>query len=37
VDRWSRLAREAAGQYGSLNRNPDLLVKVLASSFGDGV
>lgn len=37
VDRWSRLAREAAVQYGSLNRNPDLLVKVLASSFGDGV
>ncbi|MHB9151139.1 MAG: hypothetical protein ACYC2S_00670 [Spirochaetales bacterium] len=37
VDRWSRLAREAAVQYGSLNRNPDLLVKVLATSFGDGI
>ncbi|MFA5851293.1 MAG: DNA polymerase III [Spirochaetales bacterium] len=37
VDRWSRLAREAAVQYGSLNRNPDLLVKVLATSFGDSI
>lgn len=37
VDRWSRLAREAAVQYGSLNRNPDLLIKVLATSFGDGI
>ncbi len=37
VDRWSRLAREASVQYGSLNRNPDLLIKVLATSFGDGI
>jgi DNA polymerase-3 subunit gamma/tau len=36
VDRWSRLAREAAVQYGSLNRNPDLLIKVLATSFEEG-
>ena len=35
IDRWSRLARDAAVQYGSLNRNPDLLVRVLATSFGD--
>jgi len=35
VERWSRLAREAAIQYGSLNRGPDLLVNVLATSFGD--
>ncbi len=35
IDRWSRLAREAAVQYGSLNRSPDLLIKVLATSFGD--
>ena len=35
VERWSRLAREAAVQYGSLNRSPDLLAKVLATSFGD--
>lgn len=37
VDRLSRLAREAAVQYGSLNRNPDLLIRVLATSFGDGI
>lgn len=35
IERWSRLAREAAVQYGSLNRSPDLLAKVLATSFGD--
>jgi len=35
IDSWSRLAHEAAVQYGSLNRNPELLVKVLAMSFGD--
>ena len=37
IDRWSRLARDAAVQYGSLNRSPDLLVKVLAASFGDNL
>ncbi len=35
VDRWSRLARDAAVQYGSLNRSPDLLMRVLATSFGE--
>ncbi|MDP2790621.1 MAG: hypothetical protein Q8O15_02565 [Rectinemataceae bacterium] len=35
VDRWSRLARDAAVQYGSLNRSPDLLIRVLATSFGE--
>ena len=37
VDRWSRLARDAAVQYGSLNRSADLLVRVLATSFGDRI
>lgn len=35
VDHWSRQAREAAVHYGSLNRNPELLLKVLIASFGD--
>lgn len=34
ADRWSRLAREASLQYGSYNRNPDLLLRVLAGNFG---
>ncbi|MCX7026334.1 MAG: hypothetical protein NT061_02325 [Spirochaetes bacterium] len=34
VEEWSRLAREAAIQYSSLNRNPELLAEVLADSFG---
>lgn len=37
LERWSRLAREAAVQYGALNRSPDLLIKVLAASYGDGI
>jgi len=37
IDRWSRSAREAAVQYGTLNRNPELLIKVLAMSFGDNL
>jgi DNA polymerase-3 subunit gamma/tau len=35
IEEWSRQAREAALQYSSLNRNPELLVEVLADSFGD--
>jgi DNA polymerase III subunit gamma/tau len=35
IGEWSRQAREAALQYSSLNRNPELLVEVLADSFGD--
>ena len=35
IDEWSRLVREAAIQYSSLNRNPELLAEVLADSFGD--
>ncbi|MFZ2914249.1 MAG: hypothetical protein WAZ99_08640 [Rectinemataceae bacterium] len=37
TDRWSRLARDAAVQYGSFNRNPDLLLRVLATTFGDSI
>jgi DNA polymerase-3 subunit gamma/tau len=35
VDEWSRLVREAALQHSTLNRNPELLMEVLADSFGD--
>jgi len=35
IEAWSRLLREAAIQYSSLNRNPELLARVLVSSFGD--
>ena len=35
VDGWSRLVREAALQYSSLNRNPELLAEVLTEAFGD--
>jgi hypothetical protein len=35
VDRWTRLLRTAAVQYQSLNRNPELLIEIMASSFGE--
>lgn len=35
IDRWSNHIREAAVQYGSLNRSPELLLTVLISTFGD--
>lgn len=35
ISRWSRMVREAALQYSALNRSPELLVKVLAVSFGE--
>lgn len=35
VDRWTRLLRTAAVHYQSLNRSPELLVEILAASFGE--
>lgn len=35
IESWSALLREAAIQYNALNRNPELLVRILVSSFGD--
>jgi DNA polymerase-3 subunit gamma/tau len=35
VDRWTRLLRTTAVQYQSLNRNPELLIEIMASSFGE--
>jgi DNA polymerase-3 subunit gamma/tau len=35
IDRWTRLLRTAAVQYQSLNRNPELLVEIMATSFGE--
>ncbi|MCE1206697.1 MAG: hypothetical protein LWX00_04755, partial [Spirochaetia bacterium] len=35
IERWSNHVREAAVQYGSLNRSPELLLTVLISTFGD--
>ncbi|HRY61575.1 MAG TPA: hypothetical protein P5266_05200, partial [Candidatus Fermentibacter sp.] len=34
LDEWSRLTRETALQYSSLNRNPELLLEVLAEACG---
>ena len=34
LDVWSRLTRETALQYSSLNRNPELLLEVLAEACG---
>jgi DNA polymerase-3 subunit gamma/tau len=35
IDRWTRLLRTAAVHYQSLNRSPELLVEILANSFGE--
>lgn len=35
IDRWTRLLRTAAVHYQSLNRSPELLVEILATSFGE--
>jgi DNA polymerase III delta prime subunit len=35
INGWSKQTRDAAIQYASFNRNPDLLFRVLVSSFGD--
>ncbi len=35
IDRWSARVREAAIQFGSYNRNPDFLARLLAESFKD--
>lgn len=37
VERWSRLVRETAIQSMTYNRNPELLLKVLADSCGESV
>ncbi|HEY9053919.1 MAG TPA: hypothetical protein VIO60_03795, partial [Rectinemataceae bacterium] len=34
LDEWSRLTRETAQHYSSLNRNPELLLEVLAEACG---